>query len=173
MPKILTDLRLQLEEAYGVAEAADACARIGQTSRGVEIANSADDLIGTAERLLARAAPLARPSPGAAGTDPNSAGGSEEGPTSVLESDLRGQQPIDPVAAADIIRLLLHQAANRLQRAVGIARAAELPAATNSLSVGTQLALQVEPVLYDVKHLINTASIFNRMVSEDRRPGQD
>ncbi len=55
MSTVLSDLRLRLQEAHGVVEAAATCARIGQTSRGAEIANGADDLIMAVERLLAEA----------------------------------------------------------------------------------------------------------------------
>ena len=56
----LRDMRERLEEARGIAEAADACARVGQTAEGVALANKTDELIYDAELLLGMTAWLAR-----------------------------------------------------------------------------------------------------------------
>ena len=56
----LREMRERLEEAHGIAEAADACARVGQTAEGVALANKTDELIHDAVTLLGMTAWLAR-----------------------------------------------------------------------------------------------------------------
>ncbi len=136
MSSLLTDLRMRLQETYGVAT----CARVGQAGRAVEIANGA--LITDLERLLGEAARQA------------------SGEDSDRQDDAEGSRAAGPSVeidnAGETIRLLLHQACRHLPRAVGIARAAELRA--TNLPTGIRLALEVEPLLYDVKHFINTSA---------------
>ena len=162
MTSLLKDMRACLEEAYGIAEAADACARVGQIGRGVEIANSADDLILDAERLLGEATERARSS------TPEQ--GDRDAPFAAEDQAPEPGKPTMRDAAHGTIRLLLHHARERLHRAVGIARAAEIRAATSSFGNGARLALEVEPVLNEVKHFINTASILNRLVGTLEEP---
>ena len=67
--------------------------------------------------------------------------------------------------AAATIRTFLRQAWERLHRAVGVARAAEIRAATAGAEIGARMALDVEPALYEVKTLVNAASLLNRLAS--------
>jgi hypothetical protein len=152
----LHEMRERLEQAHGLAEAADACARVGQTAEGIELANKADEPIHDAEMLLGMIAWLARHDPGDARHLGAGTGVPDEGPAT----------PVDAALAVETIRTFLHQAHDRLHRAVGIARAAELRAATAGPQRGAHLALGVEAALYEVKTLINAASLVNRLAND-------
>ena len=152
----LRDMRERLEEARGIAEAADACARVGQTAEGVALANKTDELIHDAELLLSMTAWLAR-----------SAGGGKTRLTAVSsEADKDAATPVDTALAAATIRTFLHQARERLHRAGGVARAAEIRAATAGSEIGARVALDVEPTLYEARTLANAASLLNRLASD-------
>ena len=154
----LRQLRERVEEAQGIAEAADACARVGRIARGVEIANDVDELIHDAERLLAMAAHLIR----SAGTAATAETTPEAEPP---------ETPINETLAAETIRAFLREARERLHRAVGVARAAEILAAAGKPEEATRSALDVEPLLYEVRTLINAASLTRRLANAtDGRP---
>lgn len=150
MSSTLREMRMRLEEAFGITEAANACARAGQTGRAVDIANDVDDPIHDAERLLTLALDEARSS----GRRRIEKPGSDVAPSP------------EAVLAQQTIKQLLVQASEQMRKAVGVARAAELRAETSNLNTGVQLAMSVEPLLYDVKHCINAASIVNRLSAQ-------
>lgn len=56
----LREARERLEEAAGIAKAAEACAAAGKPDKGVEIANDLDGLVHEVEQLLGMAAAMTR-----------------------------------------------------------------------------------------------------------------
>ena len=148
----LRQLRERVEEAHGIAEAADACARVGRIARGVEIANDVDELIHDAEQLLGMAAHLIRSA--ATGETAEAASAAEAEPP---------ETPITETLATETIRVFLAQARERLHRTVGVAKAAEILAAAGKPQEAARFALDVEPLLYEARHFINTASLVNRL----------
>ena len=151
----LREMRERVEEAHGIAEAADACARVGQTAEGVALANKTDELIHDAETLLGMTALLAR----------NTGGGKARLTTVPREPDEDPATPVDAAMAAMTISTFLHQARERLHRAVGVARAAEIRAATAGSEIGARVALDIEPALYEARTLVNAASLIHRLAS--------
>lgn len=61
---------------------------------------------------------------------------------------------------------LLRIASDRLQQCVGIARAAEICADIGRADDAVRVTLDLEPLLYEAKTLINAASILNRMMED-------
>jgi len=149
----LREMRERLEQALGLAEAADTCARVGQTAEGIELANKADEPIHDAEILLGMTAWLARHGSDDARHLAAVTSGPDEGAAAL----------VDAVLAAETIRAFLHQARDRLHRTVGIARAAELRAATAGRQRGAYLALEIEPLV------VETAEAEDARGAEDLR----
>jgi hypothetical protein len=153
----LREMRERLEEAHGLAEAADACARVGQVAEGVALANKTDDAIHDAETLLGITAWLARQAHG------------PERPLAAVPTEA-GEAPatlVGATLAAETIRIFLRLAHERLHRVVGVARAAEMRTATAGVEHGARLALEVEPALFETQTLINAASLVNRLAGAE------
>ena len=153
---LLRDLRERVEAAAGIAKAARVLADSGLTGKGVEIANDVDEPIHDAETLLGLVTVVARSVEARDSTSDDSghdahAGGPE-----------RAAAPIDDTLADATVRAFLAQADARLHAAVGIARAAEICVATGKLGDGVRIALDIEWLLYDARHFVNTASIVRR-----------
>jgi predicted membrane-bound mannosyltransferase len=149
----LHDIRAALEEAAGLVKAADACAGVGQLDRATEIANDADDLIHDAEKLLGMATHLSRLSAEDQGSERDSEVADTAPPLT----------PIDSTLALATITAFLGQARERMNTAVGIARAADICAGTGKPQEGVRLALDLEPLLRETRLFIDTASLVNRL----------
>ena len=154
-----TGVRQRLEEAACLAKAAEACGLSGRAERGVELANDVDDLVKDAEGLLAGAAVFSRlierrDEEQASGTPAKAASAADAAP--LLERRF--------VQAA--LKTFLSQARHRLDQALGIARAAEVCLDIIDSADGVRVALAIEPLLYETKHFINTATIINRLSEE-------
>ena len=160
----LRQMRERIEEAAGTATAADALARAGLTGRGVAVANDIDELIHDAERLLGLVTMVVRSAdPGGDETahPAHDHDGLEQPAADAAEPTPRSA--VDRTLADATIQAFLALAHARLHAAVGIARAAEIRAATSGPRDGARLALDVEPLLYEVKTLVNAASLMNRL----------
>jgi hypothetical protein len=160
----LREMRKSIENAAGLLEAAGACGKSGQTAGAVALANKTDELIHDAETLLGMAAWLARHGDRAV---------DDEKPETV---DHNGPTTIDTAldgTAAETVRTFLHIAHQQTRRAVGVARGAEIRAATAGAAVGTRMALALEPLLYDAKTCVNAASLLNRLGSRGQEGPPD
>jgi organic hydroperoxide reductase OsmC/OhrA len=51
----------------------------------------------------------------------------------------------------------------RLERATGIAKAAEACAIAGSIEKGVEVALDVEQLVYEINTIVNAVSLFNRI----------
>ena len=152
---LLRDLREQVEAAAGIAKAAHVLADAGLTGKGVEIANDVDESIHDAEALLGLVTVVAREATRDSAPD-------DSGPDAHAADTERAATPIDATLADATIRTFLAEADDRLHAAVGIARAAEICVVAGKLGDGVRIALEIEPLLYDARHLVNTASIVRR-----------
>ena len=159
---LLRDLRQRVQEAAGMAKAAKALADAGLTSKAVEVANDMDDPIHELERLLGLVAVVMRSADHDGDHTRNPAAerdGHDQPAAEPIESV--PATPVDATLADVTVRTFLALADERLHVALGIARAAEIRAAFAGPEHGVRLALDVEPLLYEVRHFINTASIMN------------
>jgi hypothetical protein len=73
--------------------------------------------------------------------------------------------PMDlPVETIEItIRAYLKQMRERLEQAVGIARAAQACADAGQVEKGIEVALDVEQLVYEISTCLNAASMVNRL----------
>ena len=84
-------------------------------------------------------------------------------PTFVALPDIDAEAPpTDRVLAKATVKAFLGQARSRLDRAVGLARAAEICSEIGQAEEAVRVSLDIEPLLYDVKHLVNACGILNR-----------
>jgi hypothetical protein len=155
---LLRDLRERVEAAAGIAKAAHVLADAGLTGKGVEIANDVDELIHDAEGLLGLVTVVARSAEATRDSAPDDSGRDAHD----AETEEAAAAPIDSTLADATIRAFLAEADARLHAAVGIARAAEICVAAGKLGDGVRIALDIEVLLYDARHLVNTASIVRR-----------
>jgi len=161
----LREMREHAESAAGLLEAANACGTIGQTGEAIALANKTDEHVHDAETLLGMAAWLARHGDRAA---------DDEQPETVdHNSPTTIDTALDAATAAETVRVFLRIARQRMERAVGVARGAEIRAATAGAAVGARMALAVEPLLYDVKTLVNAASLLHRLSTHGRERPPD
>jgi hypothetical protein len=61
------------------------------------------------------------------------------------------------------LRVYLKQMRERLEKAAGIARAAEACADSGNVEKGIEVALDVEQLVYEVNTFLNAASMINRI----------
>jgi hypothetical protein len=154
---LLRDLRERVEAAAGIAKAAHVLADSGLTGKAVEVANDVDEPIHDAEMLLGLVTVVARSAEATRCGAPD-----DSGTVAHAAGTERGAAPIDDTLADATIKAFLAQADARLHAAVGIARAAEICVAAGKLSDGVRIALDIEGLLYDARHFVNTASIVRR-----------
>ena len=155
---LLRDLRERVEAAAGIAKAVRVLADSGLTGKGVEIANDVDEPIHDAEMLLGLVTVVARSAGAARDSAPHESGRDAH----AADTERAAGGPIDATLADATIRAFLAEADARLHAAVGIARAAEICVATGKLGDGVRIALDIELLLYDARHFVNTASIVRR-----------
>jgi hypothetical protein len=70
---------------------------------------------------------------------------------------------MDPHIVEFAIKAHLKEMRERLDRAAGIARAAEACADTGNLDKGVEIALDIEQLIYEVNTFLNAASMINRI----------
>ena len=155
---LLRDLREQVEAAAGIAKAAHVLVDAGLTGKGVAIANDVDEPIHDAEALLGLVTVVAQSAEATRDSAPDDSGRDAH----ATETEEAAGAPIDDTLADAAIRAFLAQADARLHAAVGVARAAEICVAAGKLGDGVRIALDIEALLYDARHLVNTASIVRR-----------
>ena len=72
-----------------------------------------------------------------------------------------------PTMDADTVRVAIQaylaEMQQRLDKAAGIAKAAQACAATGNIEKGVEIALDVEQLMYEVSTLLNAASLVNRI----------
>lgn len=154
MNAVVREMRERLEEAAASAKAAEAYAHAGRPDKGVEAASDIDDLVYEVEKLIGASTTIIR-------LRQSREPGAEDGHGPVTES--HRAPPIDAALSLATLNAFLIQARERLDRAVGIARSAEICTETGQADEAVRISLDIEPLLYEVKNFINTASIVNRM----------
>jgi hypothetical protein len=161
----LREMRERIESAAGLLEAAGACSKVGRTAEAVALANKSDEHIHDAELLLGMTAWLARHGQGH-DAEADNAGGNSRNDDITIDTAPGG------ATTSETVRVFLHVAHQRMERAVGVARGAEIRAATAGAAVGARMALAVEPLLYDAKTCANAASLLHRLAShgQERPP---
>ena len=70
---------------------------------------------------------------------------------------------MDAHTAEITIKLYLTEMRDRLDRAVNIARAAQACADAGHVERGIEVALDIEPLVYEVSTFLNAASLINRL----------
>ena len=63
----------------------------------------------------------------------------------------------------DALRMHVGEMRERLERAAGIAKAAETCAESGNLEKAIEIALDIEPLIYEVSTLLNAASLMHHM----------
>ena len=161
----LREMRERVEQAAGLLEAAGACSNVGQAAEAVVLANRTDEHIHDAELLLGMVAWLARHGDRMA----------DDGEKAEQVDRNRHSVDVAPdtATAAETVQTFLHIASQRARHAVGVARGAEIRAATAGAAVGARMALAVEPTLYEVKTLVNAASLLHRLSTHGRERPPD
>ncbi len=75
---------------------------------------------------------------------------------------------MDQDAAEITVRTYLTEIRNRLDRAAGIARAADACAGAGSSDKAVEITLDIEQPLYEVTTLLNAVSLINRIRKENQ-----
>lgn len=70
---------------------------------------------------------------------------------------------MDPHIVEDALRMHIGEMRQRLERAAGIVKAAETCAESGNLHKAIEIALDVEPLIYEVDTLLNAASLMHRL----------
>ena len=70
---------------------------------------------------------------------------------------------MDPCTVEVTIKVYLNEIRERLDRAAGIARAAEACADAGNVEKAIEIALDVEQLIYEVNTFLNAASLINRI----------
>jgi hypothetical protein len=78
----------------------------------------------------------------------------------------RGVTPMDAHLVGATIRTFLTKIRTRLDKAAGIARAADACAGAGFHEKGLEVALDVEQLLHEATTLLNAASLINRMARQ-------
>jgi hypothetical protein len=73
---------------------------------------------------------------------------------------------MDPQLAETAIKSYLNEIRNRLDKAVGIGRAADACAGAGFHEKGLEVALDMEQLLYEATTLLNAASLINRIARQ-------
>ena len=158
---LLRDLREQVETAAGIAQAAHALADAGLVARAVELANDADVPIHSAGSLLGLATTVVR------SVDNDTAPAGSDALDRPPAPSAAAKTQVDPTLADKTARAFLALARDKLHAAVGVAKAAELCAATGNLRACVRAALDLEPMLFDARRLIDAASLVTREASAE------
>jgi hypothetical protein len=154
LTEIFRELRERIEEAAAIATAAQAYASAGRADKGVETASDIDDLIYDAEKLIGAGTTIVRLRKNQVVAAPDVHSPSLPEPA---------MSPIDPTLAAATLKAFLGQARERLDRALGIARAAEICGGIGQADEAVRISLDIEPLLYEIRNFVNTASMVNRL----------
>jgi hypothetical protein len=77
--------------------------------------------------------------------------------------DNKGGRPMDAQLVETTIKTYLTEIRGRLDRAAGIARAADACAGTGFHEKGLEVALDMEQLLYEATTLLNAASLVKRI----------
>jgi hypothetical protein len=78
-------------------------------------------------------------------------------------SKKRKEAPMHKALLDQTLQAFLRAARARLDEIVGIARAAETCAEIGQTDKAVRLSLDIEPLLYEVRNFVNTASMINRL----------
>ena len=73
---------------------------------------------------------------------------------------------MDRTATETAIKTFLTEIRSRLDEAAGLAKAAELCAASGNVDKGVEVALDIEQLAYEASRLLDAASLLNR-ISKD------
>lgn len=71
---------------------------------------------------------------------------------------------MDPTTVETAIKAYLTEIRSRLERATGIAKAAEACAISGNVEKGIEIMLDIEQITYEVNTLLNAASLIHRLV---------
>jgi len=70
---------------------------------------------------------------------------------------------MDPHIVEDTLRMHIGEMRQRLERSAGIVKAAETCAEGGNLEKAIEIALDIEPLIYEVSTLLNAASLMHRL----------
>jgi hypothetical protein len=73
---------------------------------------------------------------------------------------------MDSQVAETTIKTYLNEIRSRLDKAAGIGRAADACAGAGFHDKGLEVALDIEPLLYEATTLLNAASLINRIARQ-------
>jgi hypothetical protein len=75
----------------------------------------------------------------------------------------RKEPPMDKIALDTTIKTYLTNVRSKLEKGLRIAKAAEVCAGSGRTRKGMEIALSLEPIVYELNTLLNAASMTNRL----------